>query len=90
MIMVDELVAYPRAQHRIFRAGACHLTTDGSLDELHAFAATLGMRRSWFQEHALAPHYDLTAPRRAKALKLGAVFVPAKEQARQRIEARSR
>ena len=39
---------------------------------------------SWFQNHAYAPHYDLTPARRAHALLLGAVHVDAVEQARRR------
>ncbi|WP_122711357.1 DUF4031 domain-containing protein, partial [Pseudomonas viridiflava] len=34
----------------------CHLVAD-SLDELHAFAARLGLRRSWFQSKTYYPHY---------------------------------
>jgi hypothetical protein len=51
----------------------CHLTAD-TQDELHAFAAALGLRRSWFQ-HAgdWRWHYDITAPKRATALRHGAV-----------------
>lgn len=82
-IMVDELQRWP-TRLRIFQAGSCHLTTDGPLEELHAFAAKIGLRREWFQDHALAPHYDLTAKRREAALALGAVFVPIKEQVRRR------
>jgi hypothetical protein len=83
MIMVDELQVWP-TKIRCFKAGSCHLTTDGTLDELHAFATRIGMRREWFQPHPSAPHYDLTAARRERALALGAVFVPAREQARKR------
>ncbi len=83
-IMVDELVVQPNAVG-IFRAGSSHLTTDGDLEELHAFAARIGLRRSWFQEHATAPHYDLIRSRRDRALALGATFVPAREQARRRL-----
>lgn len=49
-----------------------HLVAD-SLDELHQFAANLGLRRSWFQEKASYPHYDVTAAMRYKALSLGAI-----------------
>jgi len=88
MIMVDELVVHPNAWGP-FRGGSCHLTTDGSIEELHAFAKRLGMRRSWFQEHPVTPHYDLVPARRSRALVLGAVYVPAREQARRRRERRS-
>ena len=83
MIMVDGLKVHPTSI-RCFKAGSCHLTTDGSLDELHAFARRLGLKPEWFQNHAYAPHYDLTPARRAHALLLGAVHVDAVEQARRR------
>ncbi len=52
---------------------ACHLfTDDGNLDDLHAFAARVGLRRAWFQRHACLPHYDLTIARRGVAVRLGA------------------
>jgi len=50
----------------------CHLVAD-SLDELHAFAAKLGLRRAWFQERASYPHYDVTVSVRNLALALGAL-----------------
>ncbi len=84
MIMVDELIVWPGAKPRAFDKGSCHLTTDGNVDELHEFAGALGLNRSWFQKHRLAPHYDLTPRKRALALELGAVFVPARDQARKR------
>lgn len=45
------------------------------LAELHAFAARLGLSRSWFQEPPKAswPHYDVVEGRRMQALRLGAV-----------------
>lgn len=49
----------------------CHLVAD-TLEELHAFAARLGLKRAWFQEHHFLPHYDLTAGKRAQAVALGA------------------
>lgn len=79
MILVDELRRWPTTL-RCFRAGSCHLTTDGPLAELHAFARRVGLRREWFQDHHLAPHYDLTAARRSLAVRLGAVEVSAREQ----------
>ncbi len=89
MIMVDELQRFP-TKLRTFKDGSCHLTTDGPLEELHAFAKRLGLKRQWFQDHPLAPHYDLNASRREFALLLGAVFVPARRQALARREARKK
>lgn len=79
MIMVDELRIWP-TKIRCFRSGSCHLTTDSHVDELHEFAARLGLRREWFQEHPIMPHYDLTPGRRAHALRLGAIEISARDQ----------
>ncbi len=89
-IMVDELRVYPNAKHRCFMNGSCHLTVEPpeALDALHEFAASIGMKRSWFQNHPLAAHYDLTAGKRAAAIARGAVFVPAMDQARVRVARR--
>lgn len=58
---------------------ACHLFSDRSLDELHAFADRLGLRRSWFQKHPRLSHYDLTENKRREAILLGAVSVKGEE-----------
>ena len=55
---------------------------DGDIDELHAFAAKLGLRRGWFQPHHILPHYDLTPARRVKAVALGATEVSMREYLR--------
>lgn len=81
-VYVDEIHVWPHAKG-IFRKGSCHLTAD-TLDELHELASRIGMKRSWFQDHKIAPHYDLVPSKREKALEAGALFVPALEQARRR------
>jgi predicted kinase len=65
-ILVDELREYPDV--RLPFTAWCHMTTDGELEELHAFAARLGLRRAWFQHD----HYDLPPHGRAAAVALGA------------------
>lgn len=50
----------------------CHLVAN-SLDELHGFAARLGLKRAWFQDNASYPHYDVTTLVRERALALGAL-----------------
>jgi hypothetical protein len=74
MVYVDGLVPQPYARNACFRAGACHMIAD-TREELHLFAARVGLRRSWFQDvpKSSIPHYDLTAKRRARAVLLGAV-----------------
>ena len=51
----------------------CHLMADEP-DELHRFAARLGIHRSLYQgpPRTSAPHYDITAFERDRALRLGA------------------
>jgi predicted kinase len=72
-ILVDELREYPDV--RLPFTTWCHMATDGELDELHAFAARLGLRRAWFQRD----HYDLPPHGRAAAVALGAEEVPTGE-----------
>ena len=55
---------------------SCHMFTNSAdIEELHSFAVQLGMKRTWFQPHAVAPHYDLVKSRRDLAVSLGAVEV---------------
>jgi hypothetical protein len=52
----------------------CHLLADNT-DELHRFAANLGIQRTLFQSppKVTTPHYDLTGYERLRALAMGAV-----------------
>lgn len=90
-VYVDELrnwaIVPPTTVPKVFRKGSCHLTAD-TLEELHEFATRLQLRRAWFQDHPIHPHYDLTPNKRRSALRLGAIFVPAKEQAKRRMSER--
>jgi hypothetical protein len=65
-ILVDELVEYPHTPLP-FRHW-CHLVSDDSFEELHAFAARIGIPRHRFQ----GDHYDLPPHLRARAVALGA------------------
>lgn len=56
----------------------CHLFAD-SLDELHAFAARIGLKREYFQNVPGFPHYDLTQTKRALAVKEGAAQITVHE-----------
>lgn len=82
VVRVDELRIYPGARG-IFSRGSCHLFADSD-EELHEFAARLGMKREWFQSHRVANHYDLTPARRRTAVKLGATETTARAEIRQR------
>lgn len=49
-----------------------HLTAD-TREELHAFAARIGLRRAWFQNAGnYRWHYDVTPGKRTAALRAGA------------------
>lgn len=52
----------------------CHMFAD-SLDELHAMAAAIGLKRSWFQKGTTLAHYDVSLSKRALAEQRGAVRV---------------
>jgi len=49
----------------------CHMVSDASLEELHAFAKKLGLKREWFQDKKV-PHYDITENKRRQAISMGA------------------
>ncbi len=51
-----------------------HLMAD-TLDELHPFAQRLGLRRDKFQDKTSGAHYDVPAPLREEAIRLGAVAI---------------
>jgi hypothetical protein len=82
-VYVDYLMTYPDSAIKpgIRHLGNqwCHMACDGDLEELHQFAAQLGMHRRWFQDHRLVPHYDLTPDRRALAIALGAIEITSGE-----------
>ena len=82
MIYVDALV--PCIPTGVWRwSKACHMFTDGDLDDLHSFALRLRLRRSWFQWKPTGlPHYDLTESKRRQAIALGAVEVDRREVVR--------
>jgi hypothetical protein len=74
----DRVTVYVDDMQRPARVGRLnavwsHLTAD-TTEELNEFAAKLGMQKRWLQ-HAgrVTEHYDLTEPKRQKAIRLGAV-----------------
>ncbi len=73
LILVDELRAYPHT--RLPFKHWSHMVSDESFEELHAFAARLGIPRHRFQ----GDHYDLPAFVHARALEQGAVEVSTRE-----------
>jgi hypothetical protein len=73
MIYVDDLRVY-----NLKRSKWCHMATDGDLNELHDFAAAIGLKRHYFQGGRL-PHYDLVDSKRILAVRMGAKEVEATE-----------
>jgi hypothetical protein len=72
-VLVDPLRHYPHVPFAV--KDWCHMAVDGSFEELHAFAASLGIPRSRFQ----GDHYDLPPWVRARAVSLGALEVSTAE-----------
>ena len=62
-------------RHRFGRLVMCHMWAD-TVDELHAMASSLGLRRSWFQQTPKASweHYDVSLAVKARAIAAGAVL----------------
>lgn len=59
------------ARNKFGRMVMSHMLAD-TLDELHAMADKIGMKREWFQPES-TPHYDVSRERRALAIKNGAI-----------------
>jgi hypothetical protein len=64
MILVDPIRRHQSGEW-------CHMVSDESLEELHEFAATIGLRRKAFQCTS-RPHYDLRPSKRRLAVSMGA------------------
>ena len=75
-VMVDELREYPDVDLPFTRW--CHMAGDAGFEELHAFAARLGIPRHRFQ----GDHYDLPPHFRERAVAVGAEEVGTKELTR--------
>lgn len=60
-----------RAINPYGRMMMCHMTAD-TLDELHAMADRIGIKRRWFQNDSSLPHYDICKSKRALAVAAGA------------------
>lgn len=90
-VYVDDI----RIPARVGRLSArwSHLTVgpDDDISELHAFAAKIGLRRSWFQAKGWPrDHYDVTDSKRQEAIKAGAVPIGWHEAGQMRAEAAER
>lgn len=55
----------------------CHMSAD-NLEELHAFALSIGLKREWFQDKRI-PHYDISISKRLLAISKGAKSISSRE-----------
>ncbi len=65
-----------------FNMKMCHMTAD-TLEELHAMAFKIGVRRKWFQDHD-TPHYDICMAKRKMAVYHGAIQETVREGIKRR------
>jgi Protein of unknown function (DUF4031) len=88
-ILIDSFYngAHGPSRYRHRRCG--HLVSDKSLEELHAFAERIGLRREWFQRKSI-PHYDLTGDAYRLALEHGAILVSSREIVRRAVREEER
>ncbi|MFO1046026.1 MAG: DUF4031 domain-containing protein [Planctomycetaceae bacterium] len=70
---------------RFGRMIMCHMMSDANLEELHAMADAIGLRRAWFQSHGSAPHYDVCKSRRQEAIARGAVELSIRSEEWRRV-----
>lgn len=73
-VYVDDMHLYPMGQFR--RMKMSHMIAD-TIDELHAMADRLGLKRKWFQ----GDHYDVSKSVREAAIRAGAVPVELRQLA---------
>lgn len=64
---------FPSSGWGRWNGGAHMLASD--LDALHAMADRIGLKRAWFQGDKTFAHYDLTASKRALAVREGAIEI---------------
>lgn len=74
---IDPLLKWPKT--KVWKWGwVSHLYAD-TAEELHEFAARLGLKREWCSDHTQPGskllHYDLNPSKRTRAVVLGAIEV---------------
>ena len=77
MILVDPVRRHPSGEW-------CHMVSDESVEELHEFAARIGLKRKAFQS-ASRPHYDLRPSTRQLVVSLGAEEVGMRDLVRRAV-----
>jgi len=78
MIYVDDIMEHGKYVGSI-RGKSCHMFCDTTPEDLHTFAAKIGMKRSWCsditQPKSGLLHYDLVPSMRAKAIAHSATVI---------------
>src|SRR5262245_19727727 len=77
-ILIDSFYNEARGPIHYWHRRCGHLVSDTSIEELHEFAESLGLRREWCQLKSI-PHYDLTGEEYDLALARGATLVSSRE-----------
>lgn len=73
-VYVDETKTHQLPKYGQKETRWCHMMTDQvKLEELHEMAKKLGLKREWFQDHPLHPHYDMYGNKRSIAVLIGCV-----------------
>lgn len=78
MILVDDRPTRGTMGRDWYHMAADDLSERG-LEELHAMADALGLRRRWLHNRPRLPHYDVPEYVKAHALQLGAIEVSTRE-----------
>lgn len=82
-VFIDDIALYPGEaidpRAKMYKNRWSHLWTDEKTKVLHDFAASIGLRKNWFQNKKDFPHYDIVPSKREEAIKKGAVCVSLKE-----------
>jgi hypothetical protein len=66
------------AKNTLGRMKMSHMSAD-TVEELHAMAEQIGLKREWFQDHSRYPHYDVSQSKRKLAVKAGAIEVSSRQ-----------
>jgi hypothetical protein len=77
MILVDPIMRHSSGEW-------CHMVSDESVEELHEFAAKIGLKRKAYQSVS-RPHYDLRPSKRRLAVSLGAEEVGKRDLVRRAV-----
>lgn len=75
MVYVDEAVFKKSERGRKTYA---HMSAD-SIEELHLFALSNGIKKHFFHRGSHYPHYDVTSDQQIDMIKAGAVLISSKE-----------